>query len=166
MLFRSKHAALLQLIRDICSVPSPRCAVDQINTKLARVGTGFPWHQDSSFLVGDARARLARYGGANTVLALDRSTRSTGGFEVLARTHTGPVVDLRGGRYDASASLDMEGGQDPDWDTSRRLCPTLEPGDALLFSPYLAHGSGRNESAQRRRIATLWFVGGSADPAE
>lgn len=156
----SKHAALLRLLRDVCSVPSPRCAVDQINTKLARVGTGFPWHQDSSFLVGDARARLARYGGANIVLSLDRSDSSTGGFEVLGRTHTGPVVDLRGGRYDASASLDDGREEIAGWDTSRRHCPTLEPGDALLFSPYLAHGSGWNQSARRRRIATLWFVGG------
>jgi ectoine hydroxylase-related dioxygenase (phytanoyl-CoA dioxygenase family) len=33
----------------------------------------------------------------------------------------------------------------------------------MFFHPALAHGSGENTSAERRRIATLWFVGGPED---
>ena len=44
------------------------------------------------------------------------------------------------------------------FDESFRRCPRLRPGDAVFFHPMLAHGSGRNVSARRRRIATLWYV--------
>jgi len=37
----------------------------------------------------------------------------------------------------------------------------LQPGDAVLFDPFLAHGSGPNRSDRRRRLITLWFVGGA-----
>ena len=151
------HPALLFLAHSVAGVARPHCAVDQVNTKHARVGTGFPWHQDASFLVGAARGQLAAHGGANAVIALDASHAGCGGFEVLGRTHAaGTYVDLRG-RYDTSD--DNGAGAPGHFDTRRRECPPMAPGDALLFSPYLAHGSGPNPSDARRRIATLWFVG-------
>ena len=58
--------------------------------------------------------------------------------------------DSRGGRRDETASFFDESG--------RRLEP-LDPGDAIFFHPMLAHGSGRNVSGRRRRVATLWYVG-------
>jgi len=129
-----------------------RCVVDQANTKQAGVGTGFPWHQDASFLGGEAKRSFAANGGVNAVLALDASDAENGGFEVLSGTHKGPLLDLRG-VYDTSSSGDGR------FDTSGRALPTLQPGDALLFHPLLAHGSGANASTRRRRLATLWFVG-------
>jgi ectoine hydroxylase-related dioxygenase (phytanoyl-CoA dioxygenase family) len=56
-------------------------------------------------------------------------------------------------RYDASQTLEHR------FDTTHRIVPALAPGDAIFFSPWLAHGSGPNRSERRRRIATLWFVG-------
>jgi ectoine hydroxylase-related dioxygenase (phytanoyl-CoA dioxygenase family) len=158
------HPRLLRLVASVAGVRAPRCAVDQINTKAPRgVGTGFPWHQDASFLMGDAAKALSAHGGANAVLALDPSTSEVGGFEVLGRTHAStagaaaPVVNLRGGAYDTAAPGANAGG----WDECRRACPRMAPGDALLFHPRLAHGSGVNGSERRRRLATLWFVGGA-----
>jgi hypothetical protein len=49
------------------------------------------------------------------------------------------------------------------FDLTRLRCEALAPGDAMFFHPALAHGSGENTSAERRRIATLWFVGGPED---
>ena len=69
-----RHPALLFLAARVAGVARPRCAVDQVNTKHPLgVGTGFPWHQDASFLVGAASSQLARHGGANAVVALDPS---------------------------------------------------------------------------------------------
>ncbi len=152
------HPRLLRLAAAVCGVAAPRCAVDQVNTKAARVGTGFPWHQDASFLCGDAAKALAAHGGANAVVALDPSHAAVGGFEVLGRTHTAGFVDLRGAYDTSTANAGM-------WDERHRACPDMRPGDALLFHPSLAHGSGPNASDHRRRIATLWFVGsgGGAD---
>jgi phytanoyl-CoA hydroxylase len=103
-------------------------------------------------LFGDALRRVQQFGGVNLVIALDPSNAANGGFEVLGRTHLGPLVDAT---YDTSAT---NAGL---FDESRRVLAPLSPGDALLFHPRLAHGSGPNRSERPRRLITLWF-GGSA----
>ena len=137
-----------------CGLVAPQCLVDQVNLKLPRVGSGFPYHQDESFLFGDALQRVQRFGGVNLVIALDPADAENGGFEVLGRTHQGALLDAT---YDTSA---MNAGS---FDESQRVLAPLSPGDALLFHPRLAHGSGPNRSERPRRLITLWF-GGDAPP--
>lgn len=129
----------------------PRCVVDQVNFKHPIVGTPFPYHQDASFVHGDAKDALAKFGGMNAVVALDAADVDNGGFAVLGGTHRGPLRDQHG--YDTST---MNEGM---FDQSQLTVPALAPGDAVFFHPLLAHGSGPNRSPRRRRIATLWFVG-------
>lgn len=131
----------------------PRCVVDQVNFKHPRVGTGFPFHQDSAFLHGDAKQAVQTHGGVNVVVALDAADAVNGGFIVLAGTHTQGEVDGQHG-YDTSTMLEER------FDTSRRQTPSLAAGDAVFFHPHLAHGSEPNRSDRRRRLVTLWFVGG------
>ncbi len=133
-------------------VASPRCVVDQVNPKVPVHGTGFPFHQDAAFLHGVALRDLEAFGGMNVVLALDAADVHNGGFAVLAGTHRSGLVAGQY-RYDASQTLEER------FDGSRRTVPALAPGDAVFFSPWLAHGSGPNRSERRRRMATLWFVG-------
>ena len=135
-----------------CGLTLPQCLIDQVNMKLPRVGSGFPFHQDESFLFGDALRRVQQYGGVNLVIALDPSDAENGGFEVLGRTHTGPVLDAA---YDTSAT---NAGL---FDESHRVLAPLSPGDALLFHSRLAHGSQPNRSERARRMITLWFGGGA-----
>lgn len=142
---------IVQIIAAL-GVASARCVVDQVNPKAAVVGTGFPFHQDAAFLHGVARRDLEAFGGVNVVVALDPADARNGGFTVLGGTHEGGLVEGQF-RYDASQSLEHR------FDASRRAVPTLAPGDAVFFSPWLAHGSGPNRSDRRRRLATLWFVG-------
>lgn len=134
-----------------CGLVAPQCLVDQVNLKPPRVGSGFPFHQDESFLFGAALRRVQQFGGVNLVIALDPMDAENGGFEVLGRTHLGPLVEAA---YDTSAS---NAGV---FDESRRVLTPLSPGDALLFHPRLAHGSGPNRSERPRRLITLWFGGG------
>lgn len=135
---------------------SMRCVVDQVNLKHpGGAGTGFPWHQDVSFLKPDAREACEAHGGCNAVVAMDPSHEGNGGFVVLGGTHRlGEKFSQTRDAYDGAA--DVSGNV---FDLSRRFCPRLEPGDAIFFHPALAHGSGTNHSPERRRIATLWFVG-------
>ena len=143
--------------------PKLRCAVDQVNTKAPdSEGSGFAWHQDASFLKPLARAEFDEHGGVNVVVALDRSDDANGGFEVLGRTHVEgeapkTLRDAYDGATESVAKLQSESS--PIFDESYRRCPTLAPGDAVFCHPMLAHGSGRNASTRRRRIATLWYVG-------
>jgi ectoine hydroxylase-related dioxygenase (phytanoyl-CoA dioxygenase family) len=138
-----------------------RCAVDQVNTKAPfSEGSGFAWHQDASFLKPLARAEFDAFGGVNVVVAMDASDSQNGGFEVLGRTHRDGEApkSLRDAYDGAVESVSALQKQKPLFDESFRVCPALLPGDAVFFHPMLAHGSGRNASARRRRIATLWYV--------
>jgi hypothetical protein len=139
-----------------CGISAPQCLIDQVNFKLPHVGSCFPYHQDESFLFGDALTRVQQFGGVNLVIALDPVDASNGGFEVLGRTHLG---ELSPQRYDGSK---MNHGT---FDASYRALPTLRPGDAILFHPRLAHGSEPNRSNRPRRLVTLWFGGGAAPQA-
>jgi ectoine hydroxylase-related dioxygenase (phytanoyl-CoA dioxygenase family) len=89
---------VLKLV-ELVGVTSPRWIVDQINLKAPGVGTGFPWHQDSAFVAWQQRDAIAKYGGANLVIALDRADEANGGFEVLSGTHAGGAVQFD---YDTS----------------------------------------------------------------
>lgn len=141
---------LLKLIEN-AGVSSPRWIVDQINLKAPKVGTGFPWHQDVAFVAWQQRDAIARFGGANLVIALDRADEVNGGFEVLSGTHAGGAMNFD---YDTSRT---NAGV---FDESRRTLIPLDPGDAVIFHPHLAHGSGPNTSPLQRRLLALWFIGG------
>lgn len=147
-----RHSERIVEVIAALGVASARCVVDQVNPKLPVHGTGFPFHQDAGFLHGVALRDLEAFGGINVVVALDAADADNGGFTVLGATHTSGLVPGQY-RYDASQTLERL------FDTSRRAVPALAPGDAVFFSPWLAHGSGPNGSDRRRRIATLWFVG-------
>lgn len=140
---------VLKLMESV-GVTSPRWIVDQINLKAPRVGSGFPWHQDAAFVAWQQRDAIAKYGGANLVIALDRADEVNGGFEVLSGTHRGGGVDFAYDTADTNAGV---------FDESRRTLIPLDPGDAVVFHPYLAHGSGPNPSPQQRRLVALWFIG-------
>ncbi len=145
---------VVELVR-AAGVASAQCVVDQVNLKHPLVGTGFPFHQDGAFLHGDARDKLARFGGVNVVIALDDADADNGGFTVLGGTHLrGLLRDQHG--YDTSR---MNEGV---FDERDRQTPRLSPGDAVVFSPLLAHGSEANRSPRRRRLVTMWFVGRAA----
>jgi ectoine hydroxylase-related dioxygenase (phytanoyl-CoA dioxygenase family) len=143
---------VLKLMESV-GVTSPRWIVDQINLKEPRVGTGFPWHQDAAFVAWQQRDAIAKYGGANLVIALDRADEVNGGFEVLSGTHAGGAVNFVYDTSDPNASV---------FDESRRTLIPLDPGDAVVFHPHLAHGSGPNPSPLQRRLVALWFIGAPA----
>jgi len=147
-----REDARIRAVAAALGVSAARCVVDQINPKLPVHGSGFPFHQDAAFVHGVALCDLEAFGGVNVVLALDAADADNGGFTVLGRTHASGLVPGQY-RYDASQTLEQR------FDASRRAVPALAPGDAVFFSPWLAHGSGPNRSERRRRMATLWFVG-------
>jgi hypothetical protein len=142
----------LLVLLEHCGLTNPTCHVDQVNLKRARVGSPFPFHQDARFVMGRTQGRIERHGGLNLVIALDAADAGNGGFEVLGRTHRSGLVDFS---YDA---VSMNEGV---FDETHRLLVPLAPGDAVLFHPHLAHGSGANTSDRPRRLVTMWFVGGA-----
>ena len=143
------HPRIISALKQ-CGLSQPKCHVDQINLKLPRLGTGFPFHQDARFVIDKTRARIERLGGLNLVIALDKADASNGGLEVLGRTH---LEGLKEFAYDTSTT--NEGV----FDETYRTIISLNPGDALFFHPHLAHGSDTNRSDKLRRLVAMWFVG-------
>jgi len=152
---RLRSDARVRAVLEELGLPAPRCLVDQVNLKLPRDGTPFPFHQDAPFLIPKTREMLERHGGVNCVIALDAADRENGTFEVLGRTHRQGVVAF---------DYDLAGTNEGVFDETHRVALPLQPGDAVFFHPHLAHGSGPNRSDRPRRIVTLWFAGG--DPSE
>jgi ectoine hydroxylase-related dioxygenase (phytanoyl-CoA dioxygenase family) len=143
---------VLKLVESV-GVTSPRWIVDQINLKAPKVGTGFRWHQDTAFVAWQQRDAIAKFGGANLVIALDRADEGNGGFEVLSGTHAHGAVHFDYDTSDTNAGV---------FDESRRTLIPLDPGDAVIFHPHLVHGSGPNPSPLPRRLVALWFIGAPA----
>lgn len=114
----------------------------------------FPWHQDEPYWPFDAPAGLVVW------CALDVADRSNGGLELARGSHLlgrGPAIDLHTGEQQAGLA-----GPIPDRSAFEGECPSLSPGDAVLFRPRTWHRSGRNASgAPRRGWSSSWLPPGT-----
>lgn len=109
----------------------------------------FPMHQDFPFWPVDQPRAVVCW------TPLVENEVCGGGLAFSAGSHrlgVQPVVDLhRGGPQDADATL-------PDLTDFPLTCPSLGPGDALLFNPLVFHGSAARASPGRRAAwSSCWL---------
>lgn len=108
----------------------------------------FPWHQDLPYWPVD------RTDGCVAWLALDHCTEENGALSFAVGSHLGalgPAIDLHTGapqRGSSGAALALD----------RVACPTLEPGDVLLFHAKTWHRSGPNRTDRLRTAVSASFV--------
>ena len=147
------HPAFLEIARSALGTPTVVQLIQQAHFKLPGDGVRFSWHQDGSNrrygseLFTDVNGRGSF---VQIALAVDPMGPGNGGLRVLPGSHRqGFVADPDTGRLDP-AHLD----------TRLALAPTLEPGDALVFGPFLIHGSEPNQGTHPRRL----FIQGYACP--
>ena len=121
------------------SSSSMRCVVDQVNLKHPLgAGTGFPWHQDVSFLKPDARAACEAHGGCNAVVdgpvaRRERRVRRPRGTHRLGEKFTQTRdTRRRGGCF--------RGRLRP----FQTFLPAFGTRGRDILHPALAHGSGTN----------------------
>lgn len=110
----------------------------------------FPWHQDEPYWPFDAPAGLVAW------CALDPVDRRNGGLELAPGSHQlgrSPAIDLHTGE----PQTDLPGPL-PARTVFVGECPSLSPGDAVLFRPRTWHRSDRNTSgAPRRGWISSWL---------
>ncbi|MEZ4318933.1 MAG: phytanoyl-CoA dioxygenase family protein [Myxococcota bacterium] len=119
--------------------------IGQAHFKLPGDGVDFDWHQDAS---------NRRYGSAlwtdvdgrgsfiEIAMAVDPMGPANGGLRMIPGTHRlGFVADPDTGEL-------PDGLVEPD----RAVDPELEPGDVVLFGPFVIHGSPPNRSSVPRRL--------------
>jgi hypothetical protein len=125
--------------------------VQQAHFKLPHDGVGFGWHQDASnrrygtdlWTDVDGRGSFVQI-----ALAIDPQGPGNGGLRFLPGSHRLGFV------------ADPVTGAIPAVDESQAITPVLEPGDAVVFGPFLVHGSEPNASDGPRRL----FLQGYAAP--
>ena len=118
----------------------------------------FAFHQDARFRRPPEAYRNLAISYVQTGLAIDRHTRENGCMRVLPGSHlrgalaiptpaqvlAGPPTDeaLRAAGLDPAEALDLE----------------LQPGDLVIWSAFLVHGSGANTTAGDRRFYINGYV--------
>ncbi len=119
--------------------------IQQAHFKLPGDGVDFAWHQDASnrrygselWTDVDGRGSFVQL-----ALAVDPMGAKNGGLKVIPGSHRGGfVADPNTGALPADR-----------FNPSDAIDPVLEPGDVLLFGPFLIHGSAANFSDGPRRL--------------
>ena len=130
------------------------------NEKSPFFGYEVEWHQEVSniatFGPGTSPDEAELYF-AQVFIALDDQGEDNGGLMVMPgsnRLGVLEVTDVLSPALSHKSSVSLNGMKLAN-DTCQTLCPTLRPGDALIFSPFLIHSSLRNVSSERRRSLVM-----------
>lgn len=138
------------LAAEVLGVDPVAHLVQQAHFKLPGDGVGFGWHQDASnrrygtdlWTDLDGRGSFIQI-----ALAVDPQGADNGGLQVLPGTHRlGFVADPQ------------TGALPPDLDLRSPVDVVLAPGDAVVFGPFLVHGSAPNRSDGPRRLLIQGFA--------
>lgn len=143
----------LRLAAEVLGVEPVVQLIQQAHFKLPGDGVGFDWHQDASnrrygseeWTDVDGRGSFVQI-----AVAIDPMSADNGGLRFVPGTHRlGFVADPASGALPAAAV-----------DASRAVAAVLAPGDAVVFGPFVIHGSGANRGTIPRRL----FLQGYATP--
>ncbi len=114
--------------------------VNQVNFNPPGGGAGWGWHQDYRFRKPGMTEPVQQF--VQTLTALDLCSPFTGGLRVIPRSHEiGPLT----------LDADNENAERY-FDANAAVQPEMRPGDAILFNPYVIHGSTPNLSPGPRRV--------------
>lgn len=149
-----RFAALLAPLigRDIKQI------INQLHWKAPGAAGDFAWHQDLRFRLPAECYRELATSYVQTGLAIDPHRPESGGMTFVPRSHLHGDLDLDTsadvlGRAMQDAALEKVGLSAAD-----AIQLELEPGDLVLWNPYLVHGSGTNRSDHRRRLYINGYV--------
>jgi ectoine hydroxylase-related dioxygenase (phytanoyl-CoA dioxygenase family) len=127
---------------------------DKLNLKRPGEGSRFRWHQDSPYwahFFSDVE-RLP-----NVMISIDDATEVNGCLRVIPGSHRGGMLP----------GLEGEGRLGPlftdpaYFDESLQLPVVLSAGSLVFFSPSVVHGSGPNDSTERRRALVFTYQRGA-----
>lgn len=149
-----RFAALLEPLigRDVKQI------INQIHWKTPGAVGDFAWHQDSRFRQPADCYRNLGTSYVQTGLAIDPHVPESGGMSFIPRSHLHGDLDL-------DTDSDVLGNAMSDTALERvglsggaAIQLALDPGDLVLWNPYLVHGSGLNRSGHLRRFYINGYV--------
>lgn len=138
---------------------------DQLFVKEPGTPNATRWHNDQAYWPVDGQEVLSMW------IAVDETDLSSGALEFIRGSHKWDVL-FQPEQFGATAgkseySINPDYVKTPDFDTQREshefVSWNLKPGDAYVFQGKTVHGSGGNQSMDRRRRGyTVRFTGGDA----
>ena len=153
------ESPMAEIAAQLMRSPLARIFHDHVLVKEPGNSIETPWHQDAPYYLVDGQQSVSFW------VTLDPVPRERT-LEFVAGTHrTGPIY--RAERFDGTNLYDGDESQRvPDVNNDRETLDirgwAVEPGDAVAFNFRCLHGAPANQSAERRRVISVRWVGEDA----
>jgi ectoine hydroxylase-related dioxygenase (phytanoyl-CoA dioxygenase family) len=132
--------------------------INQIHWKAPGAAGDFAWHQDSRFRQPAHCYRSLGTSYVQTGLAIDPHRPESGGMSFVRRSHVYGDLDLDTASEVLGNAMQDEALERVGLSAADAIQLALDPGDLVLWNPYLVHGSGPNKADHRRRFYINGYV--------
>lgn len=141
--------------------------INQVHWKVEGSLGDFAWHQDSRFRRPASAFRNLGTAYVQTGLAIDPHTPRSGCMRIIPQSHLRGDLDMDCSTKALGTEMTDSALERIGLSSTDVIDLILEPGDLALWSPYLVHGSGKNNSAHKRRLYINGYVrAGDCDRGE
>ena len=141
--------------------------INQIHWKAPGSLGDFAWHQDSKSRRPASAFRNLANSYVQTGLALDPHTSESGCLRFIPGSHLRGDLQMNSETHSLGVAMKDAALEAVDLSAGDAIDLLLEPGDFVLWSPYLVHGSGTNRSDHKRRFYINGYVrAGDCDRGE
>lgn len=132
--------------------------INQVHWKAPGALGDFAWHQDSRFRRPASAYRNLATAYVQTGLAVDPHTRESGCMRLIPSSHLHGALGMDASKLAMGTQMSDDDLDAVGLSAADAVDLLLEPGDLALWSPYLVHGSGKNQSGHRRRFYINGYV--------
>ena len=132
--------------------------INQLHWKAPGSLGDFAWHQDSRFRRPREAYRNLGTSYVQTGLAIDPHTPGSGCMKFIRGSHRRGHLDLDSSTQVLGTAMRQSVLEQVGLSADDLVEVILDPGDLALWSPYLVHGSGKNNSDHRRRLYINGYV--------
>ncbi len=153
----TRRPRLLDALEDLLG-PDLLCWNASIRNKKARSPTYAGWHQDTRYI-------QIRPTGVIAFLALSPANEESGTVRVIPGSHKWDVLP-HADTHDKDSILTRGQYITADLDTSSAVDLILRPGEVGFFDHNIVHGSGPNNSRDRRMILLMGYYAAHSKPLD
>ena len=132
--------------------------INQVHWKAPGSLGDFAWHQDSRSRNPASAYRNLATAYVQTGLAIDPHTPKSGCMRIIPRSHLRGDLDMDCSKKALGTAMSDDALEAVGLSDTDAIDLRLEPGDLALWSPYLVHGSGKNQSQHKRRLYINGYV--------
>jgi len=132
--------------------------INQVHWKAPGSLGDFAWHQDCRSRRPPSAYRNLATAYVQTGLAIDAHTPGSGCMRFIPHSHLRGDLNMDCSRKSLGMAMTDDALGSVGLSESDAVDLLLEPGDLALWSPYLVHGSGKNQSDHKRRFYINGYV--------